>query len=268
MSKIRPVPLADVIANQIQEMILEGVLRPGEKLLAERDLAEKLGVSRPSLHQALTLLEEKGLLITTKSGRRIARFLGPLMDPLVELFGSDDRITTDYFEFRRSLEATAASLAAQRATPPDREAIRDCITRMVAAHEEDEPTLESDCDAELHGLIYDATHNLVLLHIMRGIGDLLHRDIFYNRSALYRRPDARERLFAQHQAIAEAVLQGDPVAARDAATEHMEFTAAMIEDIRQDEIRAAAALRRIDRSALIATSMPTDEEKKGPDSSY
>lgn len=262
MSKVRPVPLAAVIADHIQSMILEGVLRPGEKLVAERDLAETLGVSRPSLHQALTLLEEKGLLVTTKSGTMVARFLRPLIEPLAELFGSDDRVTTAYFEFRQSLEATAARFAAERATPPDREAIEDCIARMRAAHAAGEAALEADCDAELHGLIYDAAHNLVLLHIMRGLGDLLRRDVFYNRAALYQHPGARERLFAQHQAIAEAVLRGDPPAAADAATEHMNFTAATIERIREDEARMAVALRRIERKYLVATNAPADVEPK------
>ena len=65
---IRPAKLADAIADYIEKMILEGVLRPGEKLAAERELAEKLDVSRPSLREALDKLQVKGLLETSKAG--------------------------------------------------------------------------------------------------------------------------------------------------------------------------------------------------------
>ena len=250
--QVRPIPLANAIAERIQTMILEGVLRPGEKLLPERELAVTLGVSRPSLRQALALLEEKGLLVTSKSGTVVSRFLSGLVDPLAELLADDERVSADYFEFRRSIEAHAAGLAALRATEPDRAAIRDCLSRMRAAHGLEDPTLEADCDVELHGLIYEAAHNVLLLHVMRVIGDLMRKGVFYNREQLYRRTGVRDVLLEQHIAIGETVINGDAKAAEKAAADHINFTYSTIEDIRRDEMRTATSLRRIDRKDLVA----------------
>ena len=252
--QIRPVPLADIIAQRIQTMILEGILRPGERLAPERELAEKLGVSRPSLRTALARLEQKGLLITGKSGTVVARFLGPLVDPLAELLADDERTAADYFEFRHSVEAHASGLAARRATGPDRAAIRACLERMQTAHGAEDPTEEADCDVELHGLVYEAAHNVLLLHIMRVLGDLMRRGIFYNREQLYRRSGVRAVLLEQHLAIGSAVLTGDALAAEQAAAGHINFTHATIEDIRRDELRMATSLRRIERQDLVADS--------------
>jgi GntR family transcriptional repressor for pyruvate dehydrogenase complex len=251
-TKVRPVPLADIIAERIQTMILEGALRPGEKLLGERELAERLGVSRPSLHQALAQLEEKGLLITTKAGTIVARFLDRLADPLAELFVTEPRATSDYIEFRRTVEVAAAGYAATRATQPEREAIKDCMARIRTAHDAGDSSQEADYDAELHGLIYEASHNLMVLHIMRVLGDLLHRNVFYNRETLYLRAGVRDLLLEQHLRIGEAVVNGDPEAAAEAMRAHMAFTGSTIEDIQREEARLATAMRRIDRKYLVA----------------
>lgn len=251
-TKVQPVPLADIIAERIQTMILEGVLRPGEKLLGERELAERLGVSRPSLHQALARLEVKGLLVSTKSGTAVARFTNRLADPLAELFLAEPRITADFIEFRKTVDATAAGYAATRATQPERAAIADCAARMRAAHEACDASVAADCDAELHGLIYEASHNLMILHIMRVLGDLLRRNVFFNREALHLRAGARDLLMRQHERVSEAVISGDATAATEAMRAHMEFIGSAVEDIQREEARLATAMRRIDRKTLIA----------------
>jgi GntR family transcriptional repressor for pyruvate dehydrogenase complex len=253
---IQTVPLAGIIAERIQGMILEGVLRPGERLTPEREMAEKLGVSRPSLRQALTMLEQKGLLATGKGGTVVANFLRQLVDPLAELLSDDERAAADYFEFRKSIEAHASGLAALRATEPDRVAIRGCLARMRAAHEADDPVDEAARDVELHGLIYEAAHNVLLLHIMRVLADLMRRGVFYNREQLYQRPGVREALLRQHIAIGDSILAGDPHAAEQAATDHIVYTGGTIDEIRRDEMRMATSLRRIERRDLVESRTP------------
>src|ERR1700676_3805932 len=117
---IRPEKLGDAIAEHLEKLILEGVLRPGERLASERDLALKLDVSRPSLREALEKLQSKGLIETTKAGTVVAQFLAPLSRPLAALFADKPRVTADYFEYRRIIEGQAAALAATRATDVDR----------------------------------------------------------------------------------------------------------------------------------------------------
>lgn len=249
---IRPVKLGDALAEHLEKMILEGVLRPGEKLAPERELAEKLGVSRPSLREALDKLQAKGLLETGKSGSVVAQFLAPLSRPLASLFADKPRVTADYFEYRRINEGQAAALAATRATDVDRAALADCMERMRKAHEVDDPTDEAGVDADLHLLVYEAAHNVVLLHVMRVFSDMLRNDVLYNRNQLYRRYGVRDQLLKQHLAIGEAIVQGNPKAAEKAASDHISYTFETIEDIRRDEARIEASMRRISRADLLA----------------
>ena len=253
---IRPVPLPELIAQRIQTLILEGILRPGERLMPERELAERLGVSRPSLRQALAVLERKGLLVAGKSGTAVAKFLSQLTDPLAELLAEDERAGADYFEFRLSIEAHATGFAAQRATEPDRGAIRSCLARMRTSHTANDLADEAKLDVELHALIYEAAHNVLLLHIMRVLRDLMQRGIFYNRDQVCSLPGVRDAWLEQHLAIGDAVLAGDARAAEKAAKAHIRFTYATIEKARSQEVRLATSLRRIDRRDIVPDSAP------------
>ncbi|MBS7539364.1 FadR/GntR family transcriptional regulator [Ancylobacter lacus] len=249
---LRTRKLAETIAEHIERMILEGVLRPGEKLASERDLAERLEVSRPSLRDALQLLENRGLLVTGREGARVTQFLAPLTDPLAGLLQSSERVTGDYFEFRAAVEAAAVVAAAERATGPEREAIARCLEAMEAAHAAEDATQEAEADIELHRLVYEASHNLVILHVMRAFSEMLRRDIFFNRIKLFSQPDFRAALLAQHQAFGRAVIAGEPEAAERAILEHMRYTGAAVEASRRDEARIGLAVRRLSRSTLIA----------------
>lgn len=249
---IRMPRVAEAVAAHIEKMILQGVLRPGEKLAAERDLAEKLEVSRPSLRDALGKLEERGLIRIGRDGARVARFLEPLSAPLFELFADKPRVNADYFVYRRMIEAEAARLAASRATDLDRKVIEGIVAHMKEAHELEDPARETDLDAELHLAIYEAAHNVVMLHVMRVLSEMLRNDVFYNRDQLYRRDGARDKLLAQHLAIADAVLAGDAARAGRAAEDHIRFTFETVEEIRRDAERLATSLRRLDRSDILA----------------
>ncbi|MBS9478819.1 FCD domain-containing protein [Ancylobacter radicis] len=250
--RLRAPKLAEIIAGHIERLILEGVLRPGEKLASERDLAERLDVSRPSLRDALQLLEQRGLLATSRDGTRVTQFLAALTDPLAGLLQSNDGVTADYFEFRAAVERAAAGLAAIRATEPERQAIADALDEMVAAHEAQDADREAEADIVLHRLIYAASHNLVILHVMRAFLDMLRRDIFFNRTSLFAHADFRDTLLAQHRAIGEAILTGDPAAAQEASEAHMTFTGQSVETFRRDEAREDLAVRRLNRSTLLA----------------
>lgn len=250
--RLRTPKLAEAIAEHIERLILEGVLRPGERLASERDLAELLDVSRPSLRDALALLETRGLLATSRDGTRVTQFLAGLTDPLAGLLQSNEQVTADYFEYRAAVERTATGLAAARATDAERQAISDCLTEMVAAHEARDANREAEADIVLHRLIYAASHNLVILHVMRAFSEMLRRDIFFNRTALFEQAMFRDALLEQHLAIGRAVIAGDTAAAEEAAHRHLEFTGAAVEKDRRDAQRTDLALRRLGRSTLLA----------------
>jgi len=252
MEPVRNPKLADAIAEHIEQLILEGALRPGERLASERELSEKLEVSRPSLREALDRLEARKLLRTTRGGTYVAQFMAPLTEPLAMLMQSNDQVVVDYFEYRKLVEGAAARLAAERATDLDRSGIRACLARMTEAHRLDDPTAEAEADADLHMLFYEASHNLVVLHVMRAFSELLRGDVFYNRHRLYLTPGVRAILLGHHVAIAEAVLAGDGDAAEAAASEHIRFTAETLAKLRDDEKRLGRALRRFGRKDIVA----------------
>ncbi|CAN1721614.1 Pyruvate dehydrogenase complex repressor [Hyphomicrobium sp. 1Nfss2.1] len=250
--RIRPQKIAEAIADHLEKLILQGVLRPGERLTPERELAEKLDVSRPSLREAIDMLAERGLLRTTRGGTFVAQFLSPLLKPLASLLEDNPQATADYFEFRQSMDAQAARYAAVRASEVDRDAIRTAINQIKAAHELEDSTQESQADVDFHLSIYEAAHNAVLLHIMRALVELLRSNIFYSRQQLYQRPSVREKLLAQHLAIADAIFAGKPKAAESAAANHVAFTFETVEEIRRDSKRLEASLLRVGRSDYLA----------------
>lgn len=251
MEPVRNPKLAEIIAAHIEQLILEGALRPGERLASERELAEALDVSRPPLRTALEQLVAKGLLRTTPTGTYVAQFLAPMTAPLATLLQSSPRVIPDYFEFRTLMEGPTASLAAERATDFDRQAIRECLAALRAAHPLEDPTNEAERDADLHMLIYEASHNLVVLHIMRAFSDLLRSDVFYSRHKLYLSPGVRDVLLEQHLALGDAVVTGDARRADAHATEHIRYTAAMLERLQTEETRIARAIRRLGRADVL-----------------
>ncbi|ACB95349.1 FadR/GntR family transcriptional regulator [Beijerinckia indica] len=249
---IQPIRLADKIAQYIERLILEGVLRAGERLSSERDLAEKLGVSRPSLRDGIARLEQRGLLVTTKAGTFVADFMAPLSEPLAALFSNEPRMLKDYFEFRRLLEGQGAAFAAERATDIDREKISACLEHMRVLHELDDPRDEAQQDVDLHILIYEATHNLVLQHTMRMFSDMLKKGIFYSRIRLYERPEVRAAMLEQHISLATAILEGRPREAEAAAHAHIDYTARATAIMAEEDERLAASQLRLNREDLVA----------------
>jgi GntR family transcriptional repressor for pyruvate dehydrogenase complex len=249
---VRNPKLADAIAEHIEQLILEGTLRPGERLASERELSERLEVSRPSLREALDKLEARKLLRTTRGGTYVAQFMAPLTEPLAALMQSNDQVVVDYFEYRQLMEGAAARLAAERATELDRQEIAACLARMREAHQFDDPSREAEVDADLHMLVYEASHNLVVLHVMRAFSELLRGDVFYNRHRLYLTPGVHDILLGHHEAIAEAVLAGDGDRAEAAAGEHIRFTAETLKRLREDEKRLGRALRRFGRKDIVS----------------
>jgi GntR family transcriptional repressor for pyruvate dehydrogenase complex len=247
--RIRPPKLADSIAHHLERLILEGSLRPGEQLLPERELATRFDVSRPSLREALDKLEARGLLVSERGGStRVAPLLGEgFTAPIREILTARPETVFDYLEFRRLVEGAATGLAALRATDVDRAGLERRFAVLEAAHAADDRTTEAEAGADFHLALYEASHNLVMLHVMRALSDLLCHDVFYSRAILYRRQAVRDLMLDQHRAILDAVLAGDEAAARAAAWSHIDFTRDALRHIAEADALLDASLSRIGR---------------------
>lgn len=223
--RIEHIKISDAITRQIEELILEGVLRPGDKLPPERELARTMDVSRPSLRDALTDLEKRGLVVARQGGGTfVADVMGSVFaDPIVDLFGTHEKATADYLEYRLEIEAIAARLAAERATDADKKILSRIFDAMLSAHERNEPEEEARLDVELHTAIVDASHNIVLIQSLRSVYGLLRAGVFENRRKLYESAGARDSLLAQHRALFESIMSGDAESAEKASRNHIGY---------------------------------------------
>jgi GntR family transcriptional regulator, transcriptional repressor for pyruvate dehydrogenase complex len=250
---LRPAKLADAIAEHVQQMILEGALRPGERLLSERELSAKLDVSRPSLREALDKLIAAGLLTTNAQGvAHVSDQIGKsLRDPLIQLMDTPEA-RLDCLELRAEMEAAAAAFAAERASPVDREAITRCFAAMMAAHEAQDVDEIARTDAEFHFAIYEASHNLMMLHFMRSIEGILRSNVYLNRKNLYEHRREKDSQLREHQAIYDAIMAGEVEAARAAARLHMTTAMRTQREIQEAERRLEASIRRLARGDIVA----------------
>jgi GntR family transcriptional repressor for pyruvate dehydrogenase complex len=245
---VKATRVSDAVIQEIESMILDGVLKPGERLPPERELAKKMGVSRPSLREAIKTLAARDLVESKRGGGTfVSNLLGPsFSNPLMNLFQHHPETLYDLLEVRTTLEGESAYHAAMRATDADLEIIRrryDAMTRVHAKGEDAMTNAESDL--EFHLAIAEAAHNVVLLYIMRGLFNLLLSSIYTSLEKLFAREGHAERVAEQHQAIFEAIVARDPEAARAAAQAHLRFVEATIREIDQEGVRIKRAQRRL-----------------------
>lgn len=240
---------ADSVVAQIEDLVLDGVLRPGDRLPGEREASAELDVSRPILRAALKELEARGLVSARPGeGTYVAGILGTVFrEPMVELVRRHPRAIADYLEFRREVEGVAAAFAAERATAGDRAILDRLLAAMEAAHSNGSPSEESRLDVEFHMAIVEAAHNIVLLHTMRSSYQLMAEGVFHNRDRLYAHAPYRQSLLEQHRNIRDAVKRGDAVAARRAAEDHIAFVEKALKAVGQALAREANAARRLQK---------------------
>lgn len=243
---IRPERAAEAVARHIETLILEGSLAPDQTLLPERELALRLNVSRPTLRDGLKLLQDRGLLAGERGrGLRVAALgRAAITDPLLALLASHPEVEDDYLDFRDVVESHAAGLAAARATPLDHDRIAAALDRIESAHAAAIPADEAEADAALHQAIYEASHNLVLLQIMRALSDSLRSNVAANRARMFTLPQMRNTLRDQHRAIAAAILARDAGAARAAAHAHLAYVRQAARDLAESRAQLETARRR------------------------
>src|SRR5210317_375992 len=168
---IRHPKVSDMVMEELEQQILEGSLRPGEKLPPERELATQFEVSRPSLREALQKLEAKGLIYSRQGGGSYVTDTveRAFFDPLAEIMATSPEAHFDLLEFRHALEGISAYYAALRGTDADREVIMLRFKTLCEAHERKDSVVEAKADAEFHLAIAEAAHNVFLLHTLRAL---------------------------------------------------------------------------------------------------
>ncbi|MHA6263137.1 FadR/GntR family transcriptional regulator [Arenibacterium sp. CAU 1754] len=245
--KVQPEKLSTSVVRQIELLILRGILRPGERLPSERELSERLGVSRPSLRDAVAELQDQGLLSAKAgSGIFVADVLGSAFSPALQrLFATHDEAMFDYVSFRRDMEALAAERAARLGSDSDLQVVQTIFDKMEASHARRNAEEEAKLDAQFHSAIIEASHNVVMLHMMRSMFDLLREGVFYNRQVMFKQRTTRAALLDQHRAINDALQARDPEAAGNAVRAHLNYVEQALRDQQRALRNEAIAQQRL-----------------------
>jgi GntR family transcriptional repressor for pyruvate dehydrogenase complex len=200
------------VVSQLREMIHRGELRPGDRLPPERDLAKRLGVSRPTLRAGISSLAAVGVLQPRRgAGTFVVEAEGPpaLDSHALRLMASLQRFTpAEMFEARRSLEMAIAALAAERATGEQMAEMSEEITGMFASLDEPE---------QFHQTVAAASGNRILTALMNMVATIL----FEVRSKTVRRARDLKESAEMHRTIYRAIRDRDPEAARNAMRDHL-----------------------------------------------
>jgi GntR family transcriptional regulator, transcriptional repressor for pyruvate dehydrogenase complex len=219
---LRPVerkPLYEEISDRLREFIDVNGLKPGDRLMTEREVGAQLGVSRHSVRQAMTALRVTGLIeIRHGDGIYLLRSPHEVVPSLaLELLESQ----ADYpyiWEVRQAIENQAARLAARRRTPADLRRMRDALAAMGDAVEDGEDGVAGD--RRFHDAVLAAAHNPVLAKVIEQLADAFRRTSMASLS----QPGQPARSLADHHRILAAIERGDEDAAMAEMRGHLERT--------------------------------------------
>jgi GntR family transcriptional regulator, transcriptional repressor for pyruvate dehydrogenase complex len=228
---IRPKKISEEIVTQIKLLISDGQLKPGERVPSERELAALLGVSRPSVREAIMVLEAMGLVESRQGGGTFVRSLTEtaLADPLSSMVGNNPRMLHNLAEVRMGLETWSAYLAAQRATEVEIETLRQLVAEM--GRQAENGGWDAELDTKFHYAITAAAHNTIQLHVLNTIHGLFHTTIMVALTEFYQKEGYIERLLAHHRTIMERIAARDPEGARQAMTVHLELVRNKMEQL-------------------------------------
>ena len=213
--------LYEQVAGQISAWISDNGLGAGDKLPPERELAQRLGVSRATLSQALVALEVVGVVEVRHGDGTVVTSGHQKSTRIVEAIRSHADRLPEIIETRDALETKIAALAAVRRTDEDLARIDDALAFMAADIETGGRGVEGD--ERFHGAVTSASHSLLLARLMDEIGDLIKE----TRIESLGQPGRPQDSLAGHRAIAEAIRAGDPEAASEAMHAHV----AMVSDV-------------------------------------
>ncbi|MEW6723575.1 MAG: FadR/GntR family transcriptional regulator [Bacillota bacterium] len=204
----------EAVIFRIKELISEGTLRPGDRLPTERELEERLGVSRPVLREAFRVLESWGWISSRRGSGRYLRSLNQrkVMPSGRTLIDLERAVLIDICEARQILEIRIAALAAERATEADVQRLEALVREAYG-----EPPTDSDPDLHFHLALAEATHNFLLRDLISTQVSLLKG---MQQKALLR-PERWRLLCQEHRQIMEHVKARRSAEAAEAMRLHL-----------------------------------------------
>ena len=242
---IKQTKLSDTIVAHFEQMIVDGRLRAGQKLPSERQLAQQFNVSRPSLREAIQKLEAKGVVERRQGGGTyvVNTVNEQLTQPLFELLAKHPESQFDLLEFRHALEGISSFYAALRGTKADLERIEESIKGIVQSQSA-EINEQVDALVEFYHRIAEASHNVILVHVVQGMQELLAENIRQNLEIIGSRKELLEKLNQHRQQLVSAIVAGQPEQARDACHQHLTYIEQILLELGKEQSRIQRSLRR------------------------
>ena len=197
-------PLRDVVFNTLRQAILTGELKPGERLM-EIHLANRLGVSRTPIREAIRKLELEGLVtMIPRRGAEVAQIT--------------EKSMKDVLEVRRTLDALSAELACERISKEEEEALKQACLNFEAAVKTKDTKAIAKADVAIHDIIAAATGNQRLIQLINNLAEQMYRYRFeYIKDA-----SQHEGIIEEHRIIYESIVKKDKEAAAEMAKTHID----------------------------------------------
>lgn len=216
---LRSARLYEQLVHQIENKVLSGELRPGDRLPSERELAEQFGISRTAVREAVKALQEKGLVdIQVGRGTFIkhgtSQAVRQSLDLMVRIGRTDGH--ADLVQVRAILEPEIAALAAEHASPEQLERMQNAVEAMDRALHDAEAFVEADL--AFHLALASASGNSLIPILIDPIVDLLREQ----RKRIFLVPGGPQRGQVYHKRILEAIRRHDVMEAREAMRAHLE----------------------------------------------
>jgi len=206
-------PLRDVVFNTLRQAILRGELKPGERLM-EIQLANKLGVSRTPIREAIRKLELEGLvLMIPRKGAEVAEIT--------------EKSLKDVLEIRRALEDLAVRLACEKITKEEIKELKKAGDEFKKVLKSQDITEVAEADVRFHDVIYMATDNPKLIQLLNNYREQLYRF----RVEYLKKAEVRPQLLAEHDEIIKYITEGNKEEASRVVTRHIENQALTVQDV-------------------------------------
>lgn len=215
----------DSTLSALSALILTGRIESGALLPSEAELCKQLGVSRPTIREAVRILQSRGLVIAEHGVgvRVIDRTAEVASDSIARMIARKGARPEDVLEVRLMLECQAAALAALRATPDEVIAIQGTIDQM--ARDTGRPDENARLDLDFHVKVAEASHNIILLMLVNAIRDVLFETISATHAL---NPTIDSRIF-RHTLVLDAIRNHDQDAAYQAMKSHLDETRELID---------------------------------------
>lgn len=214
------------VLQQVEEQILKGRLRPGDRLPPERQLAETLGVSRSAVREALRVLESMGVISAStgsgpSSGSIIVGEGTPALGTLLRIhLALSSYSQSELMEVRVQLERWAAKEAATRAEGEPLDELHDLVARMRKSV--DAPDRFNELDTAFHVGVATISGNALLATLMQALRDAVQREMVHVFATLEDSRAVMESLCEEHQAILDAIVASDADRAARLVQQHIE----------------------------------------------